>query len=154
LLRVTVPQECLAILRLLLQLDQIAASTAEGLGNVFNTVALKVVLFADGGALHAGKDPMETTAAGAAEEKTRGVDRLIAFHIAILVDPVVSSAESNTRDTASDEAKVDGSEAIEQMCGPANSTGRRFGVDMLARSRQHIVETLLPVIHIAVVDGT
>jgi len=152
LLRVAVPQERFAVLCLLLKLNQVAASAAEGLGNILNAVALEVVLFADRGTLHAGKDPVKTTAARAAEEKARGVDGLIALHVGILVDSVVSLAECDTRDTASDEAKVNGVEAVEQMRGPANSTGRGSRVDVIARSRQDIVESILPVIHIIIVD--
>lgn len=65
---------------------------------------------------------------------------------------MVSLAECDARDTASDEAKVNGVEALEEVRGPADSAGRRSRVDVLARSRQHIVESILPVMHIIVVD--
>lgn len=140
------------MLRLLLELNQVAATTAKGLCNVLDAVSLEVVLFADRGTLHAGEDPVKATAAGAAEEKARGVDGLIAFHVAILVDSVVNLAECDTGDTASDEAKVNGVEAVEEVRGPANSATRGSRVDVVARSRQDIVELLLPVVHIVVVD--
>lgn len=140
------------MLRLLLELNQVAATTAKGLCNVLDAVSLEVVLFADRGTLHAGEDPVKATAAGAAEEKARGVDGLIAFHVAILVNSVVNLAECDTGDTASDEAKVNGVEAVEEVRGPANSATRGSRVDVIARSRQDIVEFLLPVVHIVVVD--
>jgi hypothetical protein len=96
---------------------------------------------------------VKSTATRAAEEKARGVDGLIALHVAILVDSVVSLAECDTGDTASDEAKVNGVEAVEKVCGPARSTSRGSRVDMLARSRQDIVEAILPMIHIVIIDG-
>jgi len=152
LIRVAVPQERFAVFCLLLKLDQVAASAAEGLGKVLDAVTVEVVLFADRGTLHAAKDPMKTTAGRATEEKARGVDGLIAFHIAILVDPVMSLAESDTGDAASDEAKVNRVEAVEQMRGPSNGTWGRFGVNVISRSRQNIVDSFLPVVHIVVVD--
>lgn len=82
----------------------------------------------------------------------RGVDGLIAFHVAILVDSVVNLAECDAGDTASDEAKVNGVEAVEEVGGPANGTTRGSRVDVVARSGQDIVEFLFPVIHIIVVD--
>lgn len=140
------------MLRLLLELNQVAATTAKGLCNVLDAVSLEVVLFADRGTLHAGEDPVKATAAGAAEEKARGVDGLIAFHVAILVNSVVDLAECDAGDTASDEAKVNGVEAVEEVRGPANSATRGSRVDVVARSRQDIVESLLPVVHIVIVD--
>jgi hypothetical protein len=69
LLRVAIPQESLALLSLLLKLNEVAASTAERLGNILNAVTLEIVLVADIGALHASEDPVKTTACRAAEEK-------------------------------------------------------------------------------------
>jgi hypothetical protein len=43
----------------------------------------------------------------------RSVDRLIAFHVSILVDSVVSLAESDTGYTASDEAEINRIETVE-----------------------------------------
>lgn len=166
------------MLRLLLELNQVAATTAKRLCNVLDAVSFEVVLFADRGTLHAGEDPVKATAAGAAEEKAlqeaehvsemqrddlyqrccarvktyRGVDGLIALHVAILVNSVVNLAECDTGDTASDEAKVNGVEAVEEVRGPANSATGRSRVDVVARSRQDIVESLLPVVHIVIVD--
>lgn len=63
-------------------------------------------------------------------------------------------AKSDTRNTAGDEAKVDRVEAVKQVRGPTDSAGWGSRVDVLARTRQHIVESILPVVHISIADGT
>lgn len=45
--------------RLLLKLNEVATTTAVGLGHILNASALKVVFFADRSALHARKDTVQ-----------------------------------------------------------------------------------------------
>jgi hypothetical protein len=94
----------------------------------------------------------ETDKTGVGRKTYGCVDGLIAVHVAVLVDPVVRLSKGDARNTASDEAKVDGVEAVKQVRSPAECASGRFRVDVLARSRQDIVEAILPVIHIVVVD--
>jgi hypothetical protein len=60
LFRVDVVQESLAMCRLFVKLDEVTTSTAVGLCHILKATALKVVLFADGSALHARKDTVQT----------------------------------------------------------------------------------------------
>ena len=84
----------------------------------------------------------------------RGVDGLVALHVAILAETVVSLAEGDTGDEARDQAGLKGVEAVEETAGPGGRALVRLGVDVLARLGEDGVETVLPVIHISLVNGT
>lgn len=63
-------QKTLTILRFLVMLDNGAASTANCPSNVFNAVALEIVLLANRLALHCDRDTGNAEAGGATEQQT------------------------------------------------------------------------------------
>lgn len=67
LLRVDVVQESLAMRRLLVKLDEVAAGTAVRLCHIFQARAFKVIFLSNRCALHACKDTVQT---GHAEQET------------------------------------------------------------------------------------
>jgi hypothetical protein len=147
-------EETFAVSSLLIGLHQCAARAAERRQKILDAAALEVVLLANVLALHGSGNPVDTEAWGAAEEEARSVDGLVAIEITVLAQTVVSLAEGNARNAASDQACVDWGEAREEGWEPALSSLVGARVDVLARSGENIVEAVLPVIDILVIDGT
>jgi len=143
----------LAELRFLLLLGQIAESAAAGEEDVSDTIALEVVFSANVGALHGLGDPVETDAGRGEEEEARGVDGLIALHVAILAVPVVGLAKGDAWAAVGHHAEVNGAAASKDGIPKVLGLGAGFAVDDLAGIAENVVEPVLPVLDIVVVDG-
>jgi len=144
----------LAEFRLLLLLDKIAESAATRDGDVSDAGTLEVILSADFGTLHGLRNPVETEAGRATEEKARGIDGLIALHVGVLASTVVGLAESNTWQAPSNQAGVNWVEAAEETAVPGPGIFRALGVDVLAGLRDHFVKPLAPVVNILLINWT
>jgi len=139
-------------LSLLLLLGKIAEGAAAGEEDISDAVSLEVVLAADIGALHGLRNPVETNASRGKEEEARGVDGLIALHVAILAIPVVGLAEGDAWAAVRHQAEVDGAAASENLVMEVLGVGWGLGVDHLAGVAENMVEPVLPVLDIMVID--
>lgn len=83
----------------------------------------------------------------------RGVDRLVALHLAVLAQPVVRLAERDAWQAVGYETEVDRAAAPEQGAVPCLGRRGRGALDVLRGLGEHCVEALLPVLDIMVVDG-
>lgn len=108
----------LAVLGLLVLLDEIAATTAACSSEIDKAAALKVVLLAEVSALESERDPVKTEAGRAPEEEARGVDGLVSLKVTVLSETVMGLAKGHTRDAAGDRAKADGAEAAKEAVLP------------------------------------
>jgi len=146
-------KQSLAVLGLLVLLDDGAEAAAAGEGNVGEAAALKVVLVADLGALHDEGDDGKANAGGTDEEKARGVDGLVALKVAVLVDAVVSLAKGNAGQAPGDQASVDW--VVEGPNGVVPGLGafRGLGVDSLTRLGHEVAKALAPTSDVLLVDG-
>lgn len=61
-------------------------------------------------------------------------------------------AKGHTRDAAGDRAEADGAEAAKEAVLPRLRRLGRLGVDMLARTREDIIEAILPFVEVVMVD--
>lgn len=66
----------------------------------------------------------------------------------------MSLAKGDTRNTAGDQAGIDGGEAAKEGVVPGLGRLGRLGVDMLARTGEDVVEAVLPLVEVVVVNGT
>jgi len=145
--------QLLAALGLLFLLDQIAEGTAAGNGNIGNARSLEVVLVTDVTTLHGLWNPVETNAHGGQEEQARGVDWLVTFHGTMLASSVMNLSESDARAAVCKTAGLDGRAAAEESAGELLSILWALGVHGLANVSEGLVETVFPVIDVAIVDG-
>jgi len=144
----------LLVLGFLFLLDQVAESTAAGGGNVGDAGSLEVVLVADVHSLHGFWHPVETEAHGGKEEKARGVDGLVALHVAVLAGSVVGFTKGDAWAAVGYQAGINGAAAAKEAVAPRLSTLWTLGVDSLSSIAQDLIEAVLPVIDIIIIDRT
>lgn len=66
----------------------------------------------------------------------------------------MSLAECDARQAVGDQAGVNGVEAVKETGEPSLRTLGGLGVDDFARTRENIIEAVLPVVHVDLVNGT
>jgi len=142
----------LSELRLLFLLDDGAETAAARQANIGNTAALEVILAADLSALHNQGNYREANAGGTGKEEARGIDWLVSFEIAILVEAVVGFAESDTGQTPGDQAGVDWVVESEERIVEGLSGFGRLGVDNLTGLGEEFAEALAPSGHISLIN--
>ena len=133
-------KQALAVLDLLVLLNEGAASTAPSLGQVSKAASFEVVLFANHLALNSDGDAEASNAAGTAHQQalmsvsedregfgrllTYGsVDWLVALEFSIMVHTVEGLAECDAWHAAGDQARVNGVEAVEESSEPGLGIG-------------------------------